>query len=248
MLKDKERCDFVNDRLSLIQNTEGLTFGTDALLLAGYIFGKYKNGAELGGGSGIISMLLAAREKVGRIDVLEIQEEYVKLILRNAQINSLSDKIHAVKADVRDYASDTEYDIVFTNPPYMKNTSGKPNESERKNAARHEVFGGISDFLLCAKRMLKFGGAFYAVYRPDRLADLVVAMRDAGIEPKRATFVFADTYSEPSMVLVEGKAGAKSGMQLTKPFIIYKDRTHKEYSDDMSCVMDTGSFPGDFKR
>ena len=32
-----ERIDLVNDRLSLIQKTDGLTFGTDALLLAGFI-------------------------------------------------------------------------------------------------------------------------------------------------------------------------------------------------------------------
>ena len=61
-----ERCDFVNDNLNLIQDTEGLTFGTDALLLAGYISGKYKSGCELGSGSGIISMLLLTREKLAK--------------------------------------------------------------------------------------------------------------------------------------------------------------------------------------
>jgi len=55
-----ERIDEVNDKISLIQKPDGLTFGTDALLLAGYVAGKYRVGAELGGGSGIISMLLLA--------------------------------------------------------------------------------------------------------------------------------------------------------------------------------------------
>ena len=49
VLKDNERLDEVNDSLSLIQKTDGLTFGTDALLLAGYVSGKYKLGCELGG-------------------------------------------------------------------------------------------------------------------------------------------------------------------------------------------------------
>ena len=57
-----ERCDYVNDSLRLIQETDGLTFGTDALLLAGYINGKYRRGLEIGSGSGIISMFLVTRD------------------------------------------------------------------------------------------------------------------------------------------------------------------------------------------
>ena len=45
-----ERCDYVNDNLKLIQETDGLTFGTDALLLAGYINGHHKHGCEFGSG------------------------------------------------------------------------------------------------------------------------------------------------------------------------------------------------------
>ena len=62
------------------------------------------------------------------------------------------------------------------------------------------------------------------------------------------TFVHADTNSTPSMVLVEGKAGGKSSLLLTKPLIIYKDNEHKIYSDDMNFIMENGSFPSEFKR
>ena len=64
-----ERLDAVNDKIELIQKPDGLTFGTDALLLAGYIRGKYGEAAELGGGSGIISMLVATRKKAEKITV-----------------------------------------------------------------------------------------------------------------------------------------------------------------------------------
>ena len=46
-LLEGERIDEVNDRLRLIQKPEGLTFGTDALLLAGYLSGKSARGLEL---------------------------------------------------------------------------------------------------------------------------------------------------------------------------------------------------------
>ena len=243
-----ERCDFVNDNLKLIQETDGLTFGTDALLLAGYINGKYKTGCEIGSGSGIISMLLVTRGKVDVCTAIEVQEEYAKLTKRNVSLNSLDEKIETVCTDVRDFKAPIEYDIVYSNPPYMKTSSGKKNLLDKKNIARHEVCGDIVDFCRSARRMLKFGGCFAAVYRTDRLMDLLSAMRESKIEPKRITFVHADTNSEPSMALVEGKAGGKSGLLVTKPLIIYEDKSHRDYSTDMNYIMENGSFPSEYKR
>ena len=243
-----ERCDFVNDDLTLIQNTEGLTFGTDALLLAGYVSKSYEYGCEFGCGSGIISMLLLTRKKLAQAVALEVQSEYADLTQRNAELNKLSDRLTPVCADVRDYRTEREFDIIYTNPPYMKSNSGKSNESDKKNIARHEVFGGIDDFCKSAKRMLKFGGTFAAVYRPDRLIDLLYSMRSSSIEPKRMTFVHADVDSEPSMVLIEGRLGGKSSLLLTKPLIVYADKEHKNYSSDMNYIMENGSFPIEYKR
>jgi tRNA1(Val) A37 N6-methylase TrmN6 len=246
VLFENERLDKVNDDLSLIQKKGGLLFGTDALLLAGYVSGEFGFGIEFGGGSGIISMLLLSRGKLSLCDTVEAQEEYAHLIERNAKLNSLEQKMRARFADVREYTPNTDADVVFTNPPYMKTSSGKQCENSAKNIARHEVCGDIRDFLIAAKRMLKFGGAFYAVYRPDRLVDLIFAMRECEIEPKRATFVHASPDSEASMVLIEGRRGGKPGLKLTKPFLIYNDSEHKIYTEDMDYVMREGSFPDEF--
>ena len=247
-LLPNERIDEVNDRLSLIQRTDGLTFGTDALLLAGYISGRFKTGVELGGGSGIISMLLLARGKIDAIECCEVQDYYAELIRRNAEYNSLEDRLTARLTDVRDLPSTEDAEIVFTNPPYMKADGGKNNETDEKAIARHEIYGTIHDFCEAAKRRLKFGGAFYAVYRPDRLTDLIVAMRGSGLEPKRITFVHASIGKEAAMVLIEAKRGGRSGSILTPPFIIYKTGEHREYTEDMNYVMENGSFPEYFKR
>ncbi len=242
-----ERLDEVNDRLSLIQNEEGLTFGTDALLLAGYVAGRYKEALELGSGSGIISMLLLTRDKAEHIDALEVQETYADMTRRNAEYNKLSERLTAICRDVRDFRPTREYNCIFTNPPYMKASSGRMNESDKKAIARHELTGDIYDFCLSASRLLKFGGSFYAVYRPDRLTDLIDAMRRAKIEPKRMTFVHADIDAAPSMLLVEGKRGGKCGLKLTRPLTIYTDKAHRDYTDDMNYIMETGNFPEGFR-
>lgn len=247
-LYENERVDEVNDSLSLIQKTDGLTFGTDALLLAAYISGKFDTGIEIGGGSGIISMLLLAREKVKSITAIEVQGEYAELIERNARLNDLGTRLRAVHMDAREYRPESEVNLVFSNPPYMKDGGGKRNDTDAKNIARHEVNGDIGELIGAAAKMLKYGGTFAAVYRPDRLTDIIAAMREKKIEPKRMTFVHADDVSESSMVLIEGKRGGGCGMQLTRPLIIYKDRSHSAYGEDMDCIMQNGSFPKEYKR
>ena len=247
-LRENERVDEVNDSLSLIQKTDGLTFGTDALLLAAYINGKFDTGIEIGGGSGIISMLLLTREKIKSATAIEVQAEYAELIKRNAILNKLENRLSSVHSDAREYRPVNEANIVFTNPPYMKTDGGKRNDTDAKNIARHEVNGDIGELIGAAAKMLKFGGTFAAVYRPDRITDIIVAMREKKIEPKRITFVHADTASESSIVLIEGKRGGGSGVQLTRPLVIYKDKSHSEYSEDMDYIMQYGSFPKEYKR
>lgn len=245
---DNERIDYVNDKLSLIQKTDGLTFGTDALLLAGYVKGKYKCGIEIGGGSGIISMLLLTRSKIDTIYAVEIQKEYAELIKRNGELNSLGERLFSVHMDIRDYRHTTECDIIFSNPPYMKSTSGQLNNIDAKTIARHEMNGDIYELINAGCKNLKYGGAFYLVYRPDRLCDLIACMRECGVEPKRMTFVHARQDSEPSMVLIEGKKGGKPSINVTRPLIIYQDNGENRYTADMDYIMENGSFPSDFAR
>ena len=241
---ENERLDEVNDKLRLIQKTDGLTFGTDALLLAGYVRESYRLGCELGGGSGIISLLLLSRTKLDRIDCVEVQKEYAELIGRNAELNSLLGRLSPIHSDIRELPPVAKYDIVYTNPPYMKADSGYSNAKSRKNVARHEVLGTIDDFCRVASKILKFGGKFVAVYRPDRICDLIASMRAWRLEPKRMTFVHARADSEPSMLLVEARLGGGVGAIITKPLIIYADG--ENYSSDMNYIMENGSFPAEF--
>ena len=244
---NNERIDLVNDRLSLIQKTDGLTFGTDALLLAGFIRGGYKRALELGSGSGIISMLALTRGKALSVDALEVQEEYATLTRRNAELNRLEKSLSVFSVDLREYTGTAQYDLIFSNPPYMKASCGKMNKESKKTIARHEIKGDIFDFLECAKRNLKYGGDFYCVYRPDRMIDLIFAMRGRGIEPKRLCPIYANTGSAPSIILIEGKMGGKPSLKYTNPFIIYKDVENKEYTDDMNFLMEAGTFPPEYK-
>lgn len=246
-MTDTERRDVVNDDLTLIQRTAGLTFGTDALLLAAYVQRcEGLRAIEFGAGSGIVSLLLATRRKVGTIECVEIQPAYAELCERNARENGLSQIVSVRCADVREAnAAWGTFDAVVTNPPYMK-TDVPACDSTEKQIARHEVHGGIDDFAAAAKRLLRHGGRFFCVYRADRLVDLLTALRTAEIEPKRMTLVHASASLPPSMVLVEARRSGKPGLKVTRPLIIGGDLSARAESPDMVEILTEGRFPKDY--
>lgn len=239
-----ERLDEINESLRLIQKRRGLTFGTDAYLLGAFTRPCARGRAlDMGCGTGVISLLCASRERFSSIIALELQSEYARLAERNVTLNGLEDKISVLCRDVRELTqADTggQLDAVFTNPPYMKANSGRENEHNEKNIARRELNGTVEDFCRAAGRVLKSGGAFYAVHRPERLGDLICAMREARLEPKQLVYVCPDSVSRPSLILVEGRKDGSPSMSLTRPLLIYKDGT-REYTDDMNAVYDSFS-------
>jgi len=228
----------------LIEKKDGLVFGTDAYLLSAYLPKRERLvGAELGCGTGVISLLATARKKCRHVYVFEVQTEFCELTERNIRLNGFEDYITVINKDVREVTStdtEKEVDFVFSNPPYMKADSGKSNEKEEKNIARHEICGDISDFCASAKRLLKHGGNFYVVYRPDRMADLIFALKNNGLEPKKITYIYPNSTTPPCLMLVCAKLGAKSGLVIDEPLFIYKDNT-QEYTDRFAKIYENCS-------
>ena len=240
-----ERLDEINENLSLIQLKTGLTFGTDSYLLSAFSRAKKSGVAlELGGGTGVVSLLSASREKYKKIYCAEIQPYFADLIGRNASLNSLDGKVLPTLADVRDLRVESfggEVDAIFSNPPYMTIESGKNSDSPEMNIARRELNGTIDDFCHSAEKLLKFGGYFTVVYRPDRFAELIFALKSHSLEPKRAVIVYPSVEDKPCLTLVEAKKGGAAGLEFSRPLIIYSDKKSCTYTDDMNAVYDTFS-------
>ena len=227
LIKEGERIDKVEEGISLIQKINGFAYGTDAVLLASYIRKMpNKTAVEFGSGTGIISLLCEKYAKFKNIYSVELQDEYFDLLNRNIRLNGSN--IKPIRSDVRELKQsifEGEVDVVFSNPPYMKTDSGRSNSDVGKNTARHEVAGGIDDFCKSASHILKHGGLFYCVYRPDRAMDLLCSMRKYNLEPKRMTMVYPYVDSRACLMLVEARKGGSSGMFNTKPFIIFNSAT-----------------------
>ncbi len=230
LLSEGERLDRVGEHIRLIQRPGGLCYGTDAFLLAAFVnrgerlkSHSSRRAAELGGGTGIISLLCASHGSFGSIDVFEIQPTYAEVIARNAAVNGLDSRIRPICRDIRELSPKEygTYDAVFSNPPYTRDGGGIQSRNDERRQACHEINGGVRDFCAAAARLLNHGGVFYSVYRPDRLPDLFSALREFGLEPKVLTLVCPDASSAPSLILTEARRGGAPGLKLTAPLIMY---------------------------
>lgn len=228
----------INDGLVITERRDGLTFGTDALLLSAFVRRSPRSvGVELGCGTGAISLLLAKRNKLSRIHALELVPALAALTARNAEDNGLSSRVIVHCADVRAWHIDSA-DVVFSNPPYYV-CGGRASEHALRQIAMHEMNGTLSDFCRAAAGMLRYGGLFYTVCRPDRTVDLFCAMRQAGLEPKVAQAVCRDSRHAPSLLLTQAKKGARSGLRQLRDLYLTEDGVE---TPEYRYILDNGDF------
>lgn len=222
--------------LKLIQKQNGFRFGTDAVLLADFAKNIIsKKTLDFCTGTGVVPILMSAKTKTPQFFALEIQSDIADMAKRSVILNGLSERIGIECADLKSppYAP-SSFDLITCNPPYMKSGAAILNEADGKTISRHEVMCTLEDVIKSAARLLKFGGHFVMVHRPNRLADVLSEMRNFGIEPKKLRFVHASIEKAPILFLVDGMNKANKDMKILPPLILYnKDGSE---SDELKSI------------
>lgn len=223
--------------LLLIQKKRGFRFGIDAVLLAN--FADVKTGAQvvdLGTGTGVIPILLAGKTKATRIVGIEIQKDVVEMALRSVALNKLTEKIQIIEGNIKDVRilPEASFDVVVSNPPYIKKNTGIRSEDESKDIARHEVLCTLEDVIKLSAKLLKSGGQFAMVHKPERLVDIMCLMRQYRIEPKYIRFVHPYADKKPNIMLVKGTLGGGQDLKFLPPLYVYKRAG--EFSDEINCI------------
>lgn len=198
--------------------------GTDTFLLSS--LPRLKPGlrvCDLGCGAGLLGLLLLQRQPDLRVTGIDIQEAAVRLAEKAAAENRLTDRLAFRRGDLREIKScfpAGAFDLVVCNPPYYPLASGRLAETAALRAARAEVSCTLEDVCAAASYLLRWGGGFCLVHKPERLADLLCALRQAAVEPKRLRFVCPTAGAAPSLLLLEGRRGGKPGLTIEAPLIL----------------------------
>lgn len=221
--KDERIEDLQCKGLKIIQNKNLYTFTSDAVVLANFIKTKRNdNCVEIGTGSGVISILLSAKTNFNSIKAFELQKEMSDLAKKNVSLNKLEGKIDVINDDIENFKKHIcrEVDVVFSNPPYMK--EDVLNANDVKSKARHDKSLPIEKLCQVSSKMLKSGGKLFLVYSSSRSAELIYHLKKNRLEPKRMFFT-ENGKGKTILFVVEAVKDGKSGVEVL-PNLVTNDK------------------------
>jgi tRNA1Val (adenine37-N6)-methyltransferase len=219
--RDGETLDtFYRGRIRVLQKKAGYRFSVDAPLLADFIrIGSEDEALELGTGTGIISLLLSVRP-FRRIVAVELQDGLADLARRNVELNGLADRIEIVHADLRTFEPGRRFGLIFSNPPYIRKSTGFLSASTEKSAAKHELHGGIGDVLRTTAEWLAPEGRACFVYPEKRRIDFSRAADAQGFRVLRFRHVLPRE-SEPAKLFLAELGFLAVHPEIMPPLVLF---------------------------
>ena len=215
--------------------------GTDSILLAHFVgfsqSKKKKRVMDLGCGSGVIAIVLACDNDRLLIDGIDIQPDAVSCATENVELSGLADRVNIIEGDLRhhrEFMLTGTYDHVVANPPYYAPRSGRQSGDVSRVTARSEELCTLDDVCKAASYLLRWGGSFSLVHKPQRIADIFRALDGSGLEPKRIRFVQNKQSSPPGLVLIESRRGGSPSLKVEAPLILRDDNGND--SDEMKLI------------
>ena len=218
----------LSGRLQLTQPAKGHRAGTDAVLLGAAAPTTSGLIIDVGAGVGTVGLILALRNEAARVVLLERDPVFAALARQNAGRNTLAGRVTVAETDVlatlvRRSAGvrNESADVVVTNPPFYDADSGRRSSDPLKRAA-HVIEGTLTDWVRASMTLLKPGGTFVLIHRPEALAEALPALgRGMGgihIQP-----IHAKAASPATRIVLRATKGSRKPLELGPPLVLHDD-------------------------
>ena len=190
----------------------GFPLSTDSMALAGFtVLPRNARVLDLGSGCGTLGLLLCAEHSECHVTGVEIDDAAHTEAVENIGRNDLTSRLESICADIRDIPSVLKpgsFSVCISNPPYF--TAGP--QSQKTPLARREDTCTLDDLFKAAAWALKYGGDFFFVHRPERLAEICACGAAHHLEPKRLRLLRHKADGPVSLILVQCRKGGKPGL------------------------------------
>ena len=203
--------EYLNNEYTL-DLTDGFPLSTDSMVLADFVrLPKHADVLDLGSGCGTLGLLLCARDPGCTVTGIELDKSAHEAALKNIARNGLGSRLSSICADLRTMPpAPGRFHVCLSNPPYF---SGGERHSRTPDARREDTCPP-RELFAAASKALRFGGDFFLVHKPERLAQLCFEASSAGLEPKRLRLVRHRPGAPVSLILLSCRKGGKPGLQI----------------------------------
>jgi len=185
---------------------------TDSMVLADFVrLGRNASVLDLGAGCGTLGLLLCAKDPLCHVIGVELDETAHKAALDNICRNQLTARLESICTDLKTVPQlfrPGSFSVCVSNPPYF---SGGP-ASVSVPTARREDLCSLEDLFRSASWAVKYGGDFFLVHKPERLAEICATAARFQMEAKRLCLVRHKAADPVNLILVQCRKGAKPGL------------------------------------
>ncbi len=194
--------------------------GTDSVQLAAFIkLPKNAKVLDLGSGCGTLGLMLCDRDAGCQVTGVELDVTAHEAALENIARNGLQERLCSICADLRSIHSIFPagvFSCCISNPPYF---SGGPASADTPLARREDTCTP-DELFAAAAWAVRFGGDFFLVHRPERLAELCAQASRHGFEAKRLRLLRHQPGAPVNLILLQFRKGAKPGLQWEEHYIL----------------------------
>ena len=230
---DTLTCDsWLGGQLTLAQPRRGHRVGSDAALLAAAVDLAGGRLVDAGAGVGAVGLAILIRSERGVADLVEIDPKLARIAAGNAARSGLEERVRVVEADIFNARArraaglaDEAADLVVTNPPFFD--PGAVRISPDAGKARAHVFandaGGapLVGWIRACLALLKPGGRFALIHRPDALAAILTAA-----ENRLGSLALVPVHPRAGVsahrLLVSGVKGSKAPLRIGPALVLHE--------------------------
>lgn len=191
---------------------------------------------DVGTGSGLIALMLAQRCPEAQITAIEIDDDAAAQAAENFAASPWPDHIHLVHGDFNNYASETKFDLIVSNPPYF--TDALRNPDHQRSMARHNKTLNYHQLFHHARQLLKPGGDCCLIIPAEAEAFVTKNAFQIHFFPKTVTRIFTKKGKPCRRVFINFWMGEEQDLSYTD--------TLKEES---LCLMnEDGSYSTEYRQ
>ena len=221
--------EYLHNGFSLELCPGAFPLSTDSIALSGFVrLPKQAKVLDLGSGCGTLGLFLCANDPSCQVIGVETDESAHNMAQHNIAVNGLDSRLTSICADLRTvptFMKPGSFHICVSNPPYF---SAGPKSKSHANA-RHETLCTLEELFQTAAWAIRYGGDFFLVHKPNRLAELCACATSHKLEPKRLQLLRHRPDDPISLVLLQCRKGAKPGLIIEEECLQNTDGTPSDY-------------------
>lgn len=187
---------------------------------------------DIGGGTGLLSLMLAQKSAASVIAV-ESDPNAFEQMQQNFQASEWKERLLAIQQDIRKFETEKRFNIIISNPPFFENDLKGTDES--KNLAKHDSGLLLSKLIKIISNLLMPGGKFFLMVPWLRKDYLLTLLEESGLGIESILNVGQTPGHKPFRSIISGVNQVRENKNTSEQVLIIQDKNG--YTDEFKKLL-----------